>query len=272
VIKKIYSLFAKLPDSRVKGRCEYSLPQLGILFFIGILAGCKTWKATHLYLSLPDTVKWLRSHMPDLKRIPGVDTLARNIAKLDPSHLTSILVKLAPDFLRRGRLTRKRGRPRNDELPQGIAIDGKTLRGAAPKKTHLVNALLDFVLLLQIKILEKSNEITIIPAVLEAIAKADLLTGRLVTMDAMGCQKSIVTMIRHYRAHYIICLKGNQTGLLEQVKQIFDLGLDKYPGDFVVRKYSSPPEKGHGRSESWVSTVVYITTAEATAWIDKAVD
>jgi predicted transposase YbfD/YdcC len=273
MIKNIFSHFNKLTDKRERYRCIYAIGHLATLVLIGAIVGCTTWKGIHLYLSAPHITAWLMLHMPGLKGIPGVDTLARNMAALDPGELNAILLKLVPSFVRRAGTSRKVGRPRKDEMPPEINMDGKQIRGASPLgKTHLINVLFQITLMFQFKVFEKTNEIPMIPLVLEQVAKAGLLARRLVTMDAMGCQKAIVDKIRELHAWYLICLKGNQSGLLEQVRTIFEVGLNMHPGDFKAKTHATDWEKGHGRIERWEGTVVYLDAAAAAQWLTLAKD
>ena len=113
------------------------------------------------------------------------------------------------------------------ELTAGavVAVDGKTLRGTREtgKKTlvHMVSAWSEAnnLVLAQRKVDEKSNEITAIPKLLEALE----LTGTVVTIDAMGCQCEIAAKIVAKDADYVLALKGNQGLLSEQVKDSFAL-------------------------------------------------
>ena len=69
----------------------------------------------------------------------------------------------------------------------------------------------------QIKVGEKSNEITAIPTLIESLA----IEGAVITIDAMGCQSAITELIISRKSNYILALKENQSSLLEQVKDEF---------------------------------------------------
>jgi predicted transposase YbfD/YdcC len=130
-----------------------------------------------------------------------------------------------------------------DAVSGVIAIDGKTIRNS--KKgflLHMVSAWCEEnqLVLAQVKTKEKSNEITVIPKLLELLN----LGGAIVTIDAMGCQRSICEEIKNRDADYVIGLKANQKTLYEDVKKIFS--------DQKVLDSSSSFEendKGHGRLE-----------------------
>ena len=105
-----------------------------------------------------------------------------------------------------------------------IAVDGKTLRHtfdtAADKAAiHMVSAwaTAQGLCLGQVKTDAKSNEITAIPKLLDVLA----LTGRIVTIDAMGCQTAIAHAIHAKGGDYVLSLKGNQTGLHDDIRTFF---------------------------------------------------
>src|SRR5512134_3463601 len=102
-----------------------------------------------------------------------------------------------------------------------IAIDGKTLRRSGDKKgakaaIHMVSAFAarQRLVLGQVKVAEKSNEIVAIPKLLEMMA----IEGAIVTIDAMGCQRDIARKIIDKKADYVLALKGNQGSLREDVE------------------------------------------------------
>ena len=117
-----------------------------------------------------------------------------------------------------------------------VAIDGKTLRRSYDRKSnkaaiHMVSAWAakNRVVLGQVKTREKSNEITAIPELLNALE----IQGPIVTIDAMGCQKAITQTIVDQGADYVIALKGHQDTLHREVVDLFkqanQQGLKRYP-------------------------------------------
>ena len=127
-----------------------------------------------------------------------------------------------------------------------VSIDGKTLRGSFykgedQKAIHMVSAFASNVRLVlgQEKVSEKSNEITAIPKLLDAL----FITGGIVTIDAMGCQKSIASKIREKKADYVLSLKGNHGDLHDDIRTYFE-GTSKE--DLEVDEEC---DKGHGRIE-----------------------
>ena len=111
-----------------------------------------------------------------------------------------------------------------------VAIDGKTLRhsydnGGDKKAIHMVSAWAteQRLVLGQVKVDEKSNEITAIPELLKVLS----LRGCIVTIDAMGCQKEIVKLIAGQEADYVITLKKNQGSLYKRVEALFSASTKK---------------------------------------------
>jgi predicted transposase YbfD/YdcC len=131
-----------------------------------------------------------------------------------------------------------------------VAIDGKTLCGTreAGKKTlvHMVSAWASAnnLVLAQRKVDDKSNEITAIPKLLAALE----LSGTVVTIDAMGCQRSIAEKIVAKKADYILAVKENQSNLLAEIKDSFQM----LAADAVAEQIDC----GHGRVEQRRCSVI----------------
>jgi predicted transposase YbfD/YdcC len=104
-------------------------------------------------------------------------------------------------------------------------------------------------ILAQLSVPEKTNEITAIPDILDELAAAKQLEGALVTIDAMGCQVEIADKIVAHKADYVLALEGNQPTLEADVKDYFDTA----PAAEIETKVTV--EKGHGRIETRTYTV-----------------
>jgi predicted transposase YbfD/YdcC len=147
-------------------------------------------------------------------------------------------------------------------------LDGKTVRrsqSAGQKAIHLVSAFAhDLGLTLgQVKTAEKSNEITAIPELLDAL----LLKGCLVTIDAMGCQKAIAAKIIQQESDYALMVKNNQPGLAAAIEGFFNTAeRTGYRG--VPHTRAEWIEKDHGRIETRRCTVTEDLSGlkEAHAW------
>lgn len=152
---------------------------------------------------------WLKGFLKLKHGIPSHDTFNRVFRLLDP--------KSFEDAFRRwtaGMVTSVGGT---------LAVDGKTVRGSRDGKRspiHLVSAFATEagLALGQEKVADKSNEITAIPELLDAL----LIRGYLVTLDALGCQTEIAATILDKGADYLLAVKGNQPHLLETLQDRFD--------------------------------------------------
>ncbi len=94
------------------------------------------------------------------------------------------------------------------------------------------------------KVEDKSNEITAIPALLELLD----ITGAIITIDAMGTQTEIAKQIIAKKADYVLALKANHPTLYSQVKEWFDTALAQQFSGINV-SYDKRIEKGHHRTE-----------------------
>ena len=169
--------------------------------------------------------------------IPSHDTFNRVFAALDPEEMEKGFVAWVSSI---AKLT----------AGEVVAIDGKALRGTREtgKKTlvRMVSAWAEGngLVLAQRKVDEKSNEITVIPKLLNALE----LTGTVVTIDAMGCQREIAKRMIEKKADYVLAVKGNQGLLAEQVRDSF-LMLES---DAVAEEIDC----GHGRVEQRKCSVI----------------
>ena len=199
------SHFKDLPDYRQKGKVAYPLEEVLLLMLAAALAGAET---------VADIARFGRAKLSFLQRFrlfengtPSHDQLGIILAKLDPAAFqrcfvawTSALTKTSAEV---------------------IAIDGKTVRRSYQRKgaqqpIHVVSAFAarQRMVLGQMKVGDKSNEIVAIPALLELLA----IEGAVVTIDAAGCQRKIAQTIIDKKADYILALKGNQGTLRDDVE------------------------------------------------------
>jgi predicted transposase YbfD/YdcC len=180
---------------------------------------------------------WLRQYLPFANGIPGHDTIARVMSRLNPKALQESFVAWMQDVVT---LTER----------TVIAIDGKTVRrsfksGDRKSAIHMVNAwaAANNMVLGQLKVDSKTNEITAIPELLSILA----IKGCIITIDAMGCQTKIAEKIVSGKADYVIGLKKNQPELCRATRELFAL-----PPDEVDLEEASYQEitKDHGRIET----------------------
>ena len=140
-----------------------------------------------------------------------------------------------------------------------VAIDGKTLRRSYQEKgakapVHMISAFAarQRLVLGQIKVADKSNEIAAIPKLLDMLA----IEGAIVTIDAMGCQRAIAQKILDKKADYVLALKGNQ-GTLHDDVELF--AAEQKAAGFADAETSRHEEVDgdHGRIETRTTTVIH---------------
>jgi predicted transposase YbfD/YdcC len=182
--------------------------------------------------------KWLQKFLALPNGIPSHDTISRLFAQLNPEQLQNCFLSWIKTIAK---------------LTQGevIAIDGKTVRHSYDKGKNkgaiqMVSAWAsqNRLVLGQVKVAEKSNEITAIPQLLKVLE----ISGCIVTIDAMGCQKEIAQLITEKGGDYILSLKGNQGSIHQDVKQLFDWAKKSNFHNIAHESYQTI-NKGHGRIE-----------------------
>ena len=237
--------FEMVEDYRLDRCKKHSLIDILMIVFFGLLCGCKSVEAIHLYAEL--SADTLKKYLSLKNGIPSADTILRVLAKLDPAQLGKAFTAYAKSVF-----------GAELQAEDVLAIDGKTARGSkytpgaqtatAHKAVHMVSAWASRlgVCFGQVKTEEKSNEITAIPELLELLD----LKGVIVTIDAMGCQKKIVEKITEKKSEYVLSLKGNQEKIHDDVKDFFGNELDaNFCARYKVQHYEGELEIGHGRIE-----------------------
>ncbi len=229
----ITSYFSDLEDPRSDHTRRHKLLDIITIALCGVICGADSWVELEQFGKSKE--EWLKRFLELPSGIPSHDTFGRVFAQLDAQQFRDCFLSWvqAVSAVTRG---------------QVIAIDGKTLRRSHDKSLgksaiHMVSAWAseNRLVLGQTKVAEKSNEITAIP---ELLALLDI-SGCIVTIDAMGCQKEIARLIIEDSGDYVLALKENQGQLYQEVKELFeDESLVATEGDF-----HETVNKGHGRLE-----------------------
>lgn len=190
------------------------------------------------WLAAKEKIDFLKRYFPFVNGIPSKDTFARLFAVLDPETFKSCFIEWVKSL--------------QEALKDIIAIDGKTLCNSIDELNnvpaiHMVSAFAtgSRLVLAQQKVADKSNEITVIPLLLDLLN----LKGNIVTIDAMGCQKTIAEKLHQKEADYVLALKGNQGTLSEDVKLFLETEITKKSGSAIEDQYEEV-DKGHGRIET----------------------
>jgi predicted transposase YbfD/YdcC len=236
--------FATLPDPRVQGRTRHRLLDIVTIALCAVLCGADDWQQIAVFGQRRQP--WLETFLALPGGIPSHDTFERVFACLDPQAFGACFRRWVSALSTRLGL-------------RHVAIDGKTLRSSGGGKSglgplHLVSAWASdhFLSLGQVACAEKSNEITAIPQLLELLD----LSGALVSIDAMGCQKDIARKVIAAGGDYVLTVKGNQPHLLEDIQACFEKALDSDFAGLVFDEWETT-DQGHGRQERRSYTVIH---------------
>ncbi|GAC1621446.1 MAG: ISAs1-like element ISEc5 family transposase [Ktedonobacteraceae bacterium] len=227
--------FAGVEDPRVERTKRHTLLDIFIIAICGTICGAEGWGVIEEFGKEKEA--WLKTILELPNGIPSHDTFGRVFARIDP-------VKFEACFFQWVQSISKR-------VTGVIAIDGKTLRRSHDQSNgksalHMVSARSaeNRLVLAQVAVEKKSNEITAIPLLLEQLS----LCGCIVTIDAMGTQVKIAAQIIDQEGDYVLALKGNHSTLSKEVEETFDLAqADQFA--HVQHAFSESVDKGHGRLE-----------------------
>ena len=237
------SYFKELPDHRQSGKVIYPLDEVLLLCLLAVLAGAEAF--TDIARFGEKKLELLRRFRPFGDGTPSHDQLGDIFATLDAEAFQRCFVAWVAALT---------GAP-----AEVIAIDGKAVRrsyqktgGKAP--IHMVSAFAarQRLVLGQVKVAEKSNEISAIPKLLEMMA----IEGAIVTIDAIGCQRDIARKIIDKKADYVLALKGNQGTLREDVRVfVEEQKVNGFENTTISRNETVDGE--HGRIETRATTVIH---------------
>jgi predicted transposase YbfD/YdcC len=235
--------FDDLVDGRQPGKVVYPLDEVLLLSLLAVLAGAETFTDIARFGERKLTL--LRRFRPFKDGTPPHDRVGEIFAALDAEQFQRCFVAWVASVT---------------GIPAGvIAIDGKTVRRSGSKKDakapiHMVSAFAarQRLVLGQVKVVEKSNEIIAIPKLLNMLA----IEGAIVTIDAMGCQREIAKAILDRKADYVLALKGNQGSLREDVEVFVAEQTAKGFADTDVSQ-DTTIDGDHGRIETRTTTVIH---------------
>jgi len=237
------SYFSGLRDPRQRGKVTYPLDEVLLLCLLAVLAGAECF--TEIALFGTKKLALLRRFRPFKDGTPAHDHLGDILATLDAEQFQSCFVAWVAAVA---------------GVPAGvIAIDGKTVRRSGQKSgakaaIHMVSAFAarQRLVLGQVKVAEKSNEIVAIPKLLGILA----IEGAIITIDAMGCQRDIAQTVIDKKADYVLALKGNQGSLREDV-ELF--AMEQKAKGFTDTQISQDTtvDGDHGRIETRTTTVIH---------------
>lgn len=220
-------------DPRQSWKVEHKLTDILILIICAVIAGCEGWEEIEDFGN--ERLDWLKKYGNFEHGVPSHHTIARVASVVNPKQFQACFIEWMKAC----------HQATNGEI---IAIDGKTARGSYDKgkekgAIHMVSAFAtaNELVLGQIKINDKSNEITAIPELLDLLK----IRGCLVTIDAMGCQREIARKIVAKDADYLLAVKGNQGRLHDAFKNHFSIEkMNQWDGESFRTE-----ENSHGRIE-----------------------
>lgn len=235
-IASIEHHFSDLEDPRIDRTKRHKLLDIVVIAICAVICGADGWVAVETFGNAKHD--WLKQFLELPNGIPSHDTFGRVFGRLDPNQFRTCFLNWISVV---------------SEITKGqvIALDGKTLRRSHDKilgKKAIVMvsawATANRLVLGQAKVDDKSNEITAIPELLQVLD----ISGCIITIDAMGCQKEIAADIVGQDADYVLALKENQGNLYEDVELLFD---DLEESEFSAYEYDCDRtvNKGHGRIE-----------------------
>ena len=202
-------IFSPLKDPRINRTKKHLLLDIIGLSLFAVLAGAQAYTEIEDFCCHHKT--WLKNYFQLPNGIPSHDTFSRVFAAINPTAFQECffawlktVIKLFPENV--------------------IAIDGKSIRASKRvrqglKALHIVSAwsCANGISLGQIKVDDKTNEITAIPDILERLC----IEGAIITIDAMGCQNKLAKQIVDQKGDYILRVKANQGSLHDAMETTF---------------------------------------------------
>ena len=236
--------FGTIDDPRLDRTKLHLLIDILVIAICAVVCGAEDWVEVEAFGKAKE--KWLKKYLELPNGIPSHDTFGRVFARLDPEQFQTSFLNWVQAVMR-------------VTDGQVVALDGKKLRRSHDGALDTAGiwmvsawATANRLVLGQVKVDEKSNEITAIPSLLEVLD----LNGCIVTIDALGTQKEVVKTIVAQDAEYVLPVKENQERLYAEIKATFDEAL-------AVNFHQVPHEtyqtvnKDHGRLETrqcWLIT------------------
>jgi predicted transposase YbfD/YdcC len=271
--------FEDLLDHRQGNKIQYDIKEVILLSLSAIICGAESWVDIESFGK--GKLRVLRAILPYKQGIPSHYTIQRVLCSLDHKHFAECLEEWFSEIRDKALANDMPiAKAVSTELPKRheehgvtshaynqICVDGKTLRGASSRREdslHLLSAWCNRLgmFICQEEVADKSNEITAIPHI---INKLSLSEDTLVSLDAMGCQKSIAEGIINNGGQYLLAVKRNHKGLYDQISRFFDYyeKRDFKDAKRILSRYDYPIELNGGRIEERRAVLV-----NSVSWID----
>ena len=236
--KTFLALLEEVPEYRKGNAIKYSLRDVLFLAIFAILCGAETYTGMQVFSELH--INELRKYLELPNGIPSHDVFGDILSRVDIKAVNECF-RVFTESLEEGEM--------KDAV---VALDGKTIRRSQSRTrraSHIETAYLSDqqIVLGQIAVDEKSNELMAIPTLLKMLALKECT----VTIDAMGTHDAIAKAIREAEAEYILPVKENQPTLLEDIKLYAEEEVLKRDSEELKKEdqYAAQNDKGHGRIE-----------------------
>lgn len=231
----LFEQFKVLEDPRdIRGK-KYKLIDILIMTIYAILCGQTDYVNIAYFMKLKE--EYFNELLGLENGTPSHDCLSDLYAQIDSKKFMTIFIEWINEIVK-------------NKTGKMISIDGKAIRSATNKIQggnipYIVSAFLGdiSISIVQVKVDDKSNEITAIPDLLDLID----ITGATITIDSIGVQEKIVNKIVVNKGHYVLKIKENQKQLLKDIKKYFNKQYNLYGNKNI--KYYKTIGKNHGRSE-----------------------
>jgi predicted transposase YbfD/YdcC len=235
-IGRITEYFGKVNDPRIGNATRHKLMDILVIAICAVVCGADGWSDVALFGR--SKIKWFKTFLELPHGIPSHDTFGRVFGLINPEEFQRSFLEWVKAIQK---LTQR----------EVIAIDGKQLHGSKDEGNG--QAAIDIVsawatanelVLGQVKVDEKSNEIPAIPQLLQLLD----ISGCLVTIDAMGTQVEIAETIIEQGGDYLLAVKEIQGQLYDDLERLFSI--EEQEG-FVTPGYSytRKVDNSHGRME-----------------------
>lgn len=227
--------FEEIEDTRQPWKIKYNLVEVIVMTIVAVTAGAEHWNEIAMYCKSKEDIFRKKYYLILKNGVPTDDTFQRIFAIIQPEQLEKCFVNWVKSV--------------NDiSENEVVSIDGKTICGSRDDNysvIHMISAWANKtgIVLGQMRVDEKSNEIPAVPQLLDFIDVQNCT----ITSDAMSCQKKTVQKIREKNCDYAICLKGNQETIYDDVRIYFE-SAEKEPEFYSLDK-AETYNKNHGRIE-----------------------
>jgi predicted transposase YbfD/YdcC len=250
-------MFGEVTDPRVARTRRHNLLDILFIALTAMISGAEDYVTIAEYGRIKR--QWFDKLLELPNGIPSHDTFRRVFARLVPHELEKCLVSWSEQLRSQSGIS-------GEDV---IALDGKTLRHSFDNALgvgaiHIVSAWASRarVCLGQVKVAEKSNEITAVPVLLKMLDVQNCL----VTGDALNCQRATAQQITEQGGIFVLALKGNQPTLFEDVKLFIEHAAKNKYADLTTRTMTKH-EEGHGRKET--RSYRLIDLPDGIAWAEE---